>query len=153
MNHLIQTEINGEGSFLVVAAPLNSKEEVSSGYRIAGNKAWGGSKKLVDFKVTDTPFINFIKNNCSSVVEDLKNDNRYLTVNRTKFDFKLIKRSEGAKLVILKKGEKDILFHFAGNKDISEKGAKTYLTTLSDSDLLRYINEYCTKSTIKRIIS
>ena len=54
---ILEIEQNAEGYKLAYL----SKEGSNSGFRIAGPKAWGGSKNLATLKISEADLIGFIK--------------------------------------------------------------------------------------------
>jgi hypothetical protein len=59
--HVLEIEQNAEGSKLAYLSPANDKGEPQSGYRIAGPKAWGGSKNLARLKISSDDLATYIK--------------------------------------------------------------------------------------------
>jgi len=50
--HYLQIERNAEGHKLATMSPVDADGGMSSGFRIAGPKAWGGSATLADIKIS-----------------------------------------------------------------------------------------------------
>ena len=67
--HILDIEVNAEGSKLAYLSP----EGDANGYRIAGPKAWGGSKSIASLKVSDEDLISYIKAYAPKVKEALIN--------------------------------------------------------------------------------
>lgn len=59
--HLLEIEVNAEGSKLAYLSPIGEDGEVYDGYRIAGPKAWGGSKNIARIKINDDDLKRYIK--------------------------------------------------------------------------------------------
>jgi hypothetical protein len=55
-NYILEVERNAEGAALAYM----SAEGAGSGYRIAGPKAWGGSRNLATLKVRGDDLVSFI---------------------------------------------------------------------------------------------
>lgn len=66
--HILEIEINAEGSKLAYL----SKEGESCGFRIAGPKAWGGSRNIAKLKITDNDLARYINEYAPEVKELLK---------------------------------------------------------------------------------
>ena len=66
--HILEIEQNAEGNKLAYL----SKEGGSCGYRIAGPKAWGGSKSIAKLKITENDLVRYIKQYAPEVIEKLK---------------------------------------------------------------------------------
>jgi hypothetical protein len=66
--HVLEIERNAEGSLLAYL----SKEGESCGFRIAGPKAWGGSKNIARLKISDNDLFRYIKGYAPEVHEMLK---------------------------------------------------------------------------------
>lgn len=69
--HYLQIEQNAEGSKLAIMSPMDDEGKMSSGFRIAGPKAWGGSKTLADIKISTDDFVRYIKEYAPDVLEQL----------------------------------------------------------------------------------
>lgn len=70
--HILEIEINAEGEELAILSPINCNGEPSSGYRIAGPKAWGGSRNIAKLKVSDDTLISYILDYAPKVREAIK---------------------------------------------------------------------------------
>ena len=64
--HVLDIEINAKGSKLAILSP-----EGESGYRIAGPKAWGGSKNIARLKISTDDLVTYIKSYAPDVMEKL----------------------------------------------------------------------------------
>lgn len=149
-HHRIDIERNAELSLIVFATPLKQNKEVGdSGYRLIGPKAWGGSKNIASFDITETPLVNFIKKFSPEMVEAFKNEDKYLGLPIT-YEIKLTKGKDHSNLVL---NESDQSFLLAGDKDIEDKDAIVHSLSMKASDLFRYVREYCAPKMIERIIS
>lgn len=58
--HLLEVEVNDEGNQLAYLYPLDEDGDTDCGYRIAGPKAWGGSRSLAKLKITDSDLATYI---------------------------------------------------------------------------------------------
>ena len=67
--HYLQIVQNAEGSKLAIMSPMDGEGKVASGFRIAGPKAWGGSKTLADIKINTNDFVRYIKEYAPDVLE------------------------------------------------------------------------------------
>lgn len=56
--HLFEIHINAEGDKLCLARPSNDD---SGAYRIAGPKAWGGSRMVGDIEIRESDLVTYIK--------------------------------------------------------------------------------------------
>lgn len=74
--HMLEVEINSEGDKLVYLHPLDDKGETNGGRRIAGPKAWGGSRNIARLNVSSEELVRYIKDHAPDVVEALKIDNK-----------------------------------------------------------------------------
>ena len=59
--HHLQIRQNAEGSKLAIMSPIDDGGKASSGFRIAGPKAWGGSEMLADIKISTDDFVRYFK--------------------------------------------------------------------------------------------
>lgn len=64
---ILEVEQNAEGSKLAFL----SKEDSGCGYRIAGPKAWGGSRNLAMLKISEDDLVRFIKQYAPDIIEKL----------------------------------------------------------------------------------
>lgn len=64
-NFILDVEKNAEGSVLAYL----SEEGAGVGYRIAGPKAWGGSRKIASLQIRGRDFVTFISEFAPEVVE------------------------------------------------------------------------------------
>ena len=55
--HILEIEENAEGDILAYL----SKKDSDSGYRIAGPKAWGGSRNVARLKISESDLATYIK--------------------------------------------------------------------------------------------
>lgn len=150
--HQIDIDINGERNSLAILSPIKTNGDIDSGYRFAGPKAWGGYSNYASHTITETPLVNFIRKHCDNVIEALKNDVRYLAEDSTKLIVKVLKSKENDSTRILF-SINDNDFHIAGDKSLNGNNSKEKHILSKDGDLLRYVREYCTPSTIKRILA
>lgn len=74
--HRLDIEINAEGSKLAYLHPTNDQGEIESGYRIAGPKAWGGSRNIARLKISDDDLITYIKEYAPNVLEKIQGKNK-----------------------------------------------------------------------------
>jgi hypothetical protein len=65
---ILDIEQNAEGNKLAYL----SKEGAGSGLRIAGPKAWGGSRTLAQLKISEDDLVQFIKEYAPELVEKMK---------------------------------------------------------------------------------
>jgi hypothetical protein len=73
MKHLLEIHRNAENSTLAYLSPLDENEELGSGcYRIAGPKAWGGSKLITKIKIDSSDIVRYIKGYAPDILEKLK---------------------------------------------------------------------------------
>jgi len=68
---LLEVEQNAEGSKLAYLSPLDADGKKRSGYRIAGPKAWGGSKSIAKLKISDDDLVSFIKSYAPEIISRL----------------------------------------------------------------------------------
>lgn len=66
--HLLEVEINAEGDKLACLSPIDSDGNVQCGYRIAGPKAWGGSRNIARLTITTDDLVAYIKQYAPDVV-------------------------------------------------------------------------------------
>lgn len=64
---ILDIEKNAEGAKLVYLM----KEGAAGGRRIAGPKAWGGSKNIASFKIPESELVTFIKQECPEIIQML----------------------------------------------------------------------------------
>jgi hypothetical protein len=69
--HILEIEGNAEGDNLAYLSPADENGESSSGYRIAGPKAWGGSRNIARLKISSDDLIRYIKQYAPDVMEAL----------------------------------------------------------------------------------
>lgn len=69
--HILEIEQNAEGGKLAYLSPADKNGDAQSGYRIAGPKAWGGSKNLARLKVSSDDLVTYIKQYAPEVLEKL----------------------------------------------------------------------------------
>ena len=69
--HYLQIERNAEGNKLAYMSPMDDEGKLSSGFRISGPKAWGGSKALADIEISTDDFVRYIKEYAPDVLEQL----------------------------------------------------------------------------------
>ena len=69
--HYLQIELNAEGNKLAHISPLDENGETTGGFRIAGPKAWGGSKTLADIKISTDDFVQYINEYAPDILEKL----------------------------------------------------------------------------------
>jgi hypothetical protein len=69
--HYLQIEQNKEGHKLAIMSPINDDGSMSSGFRIAGPKAWGGSNTLADIKISTNDLARYIKEYAPDVLKEL----------------------------------------------------------------------------------
>jgi hypothetical protein len=69
--HILDLEQNAEGSKLAYLSPADEDGKPQSGYRIAGPKAWGGSRNLARLKITSSDLVTYIKQYAPEVAEEL----------------------------------------------------------------------------------
>lgn len=71
MKHRLEINKNAEGSKLGIMFPVNEEGDISSGYRISGPKAWGGSQ-LIDFiEIESNDLVTYIKEYAPDVLRAL----------------------------------------------------------------------------------
>ena len=70
--YLLEIEQNAEGSKLAYL----SKDGDGCGFRIAGPKAWGGSRSLAKLKISTDDFVRFIESYAPDVLEALIANNK-----------------------------------------------------------------------------
>lgn len=64
---LLDVEVNAEGNKLAYL----SKEGAGVGFRIAGPKAWGGSRNLARLKIQEDDLVRFIKEYAPEIIPKL----------------------------------------------------------------------------------
>ena len=69
--HILDIEINAEGNKLAILSPANENGEPECGYRIAGPKAWGGSRNLARLKISDDDLIAYINEYAPEIKDKL----------------------------------------------------------------------------------
>ena len=69
--HILEVAQNAEGNKLAYLSPAGSNGEPLSGYRIAGPKAWGGSKNLARLKIDSDDLAHYIKQYAPEVLKML----------------------------------------------------------------------------------
>jgi len=69
--HHLKIERNAEGNKLAIMSPLDDKGEASWGFRIAGEKAWGGSTTLADIKISTDDLVRYIREYAPDVLKEL----------------------------------------------------------------------------------
>ena len=69
--HYLQIELNAEGNKLAIMSPMDDEGKISGGYRIAGPKAWGGSRTLADIKISTHDLVCYIKEYAPDVLKQL----------------------------------------------------------------------------------
>lgn len=67
MNHVLEVEINAEGDKLAYLSP----EGATGGYRIAGPKAWGGSRNLARLNVSDSDLERYVRGYAEEVATSI----------------------------------------------------------------------------------
>lgn len=73
MPYLLEVEINAEGSKLAYLGKGTKDGYMDDGcYRIAGPKAWGGSRNIARLEISDHDMVEFIKCYAPEIVEQLK---------------------------------------------------------------------------------
>lgn len=60
MIHRLEIEVNAEGGKSATLSPLNGDGEPESGFRIAGPKAWGGSRNIARLQLSDGDIVRYI---------------------------------------------------------------------------------------------
>lgn len=70
-SYILEVEVNAEGSRLAYLSPADEDGNTRCGYRIAGPKAWGGSKNIARLKISSTDLAYFIKKYAPDVLEEL----------------------------------------------------------------------------------
>jgi len=66
--HILDVERNAEGDVLACMG----KEGDGCSYRIAGPKAWGGSRNIATLKISESDLVAYIKDYAPEVHEKLK---------------------------------------------------------------------------------
>jgi len=74
--HLLEVERNGEGSTLAYLSPTDKDGTAKSGYRLAGPKAWGGSRSLAKLKVSSSDLVAYIKQYAPEVLKELRKESK-----------------------------------------------------------------------------
>jgi len=69
--HYLQIEQNAEGSKLAIMSPIDESGETPIGFRIAGPKAWGGSRTLADIEISTDDLATYIKEYAPDVLKQL----------------------------------------------------------------------------------
>ena len=72
--HLLDVCRNAEGSILAYLSPLDDDGEEKSGYRIAGPKAWGGSKSLAKLKISTHDLAVYVNKYAPDVKNKIDSD-------------------------------------------------------------------------------
>ena len=67
--HILEIEQNAEGDKLAYLFPIDENGNAESGYRIAGPKAWGGSKNIARLELSSNNLLAYIKQYAPEVVE------------------------------------------------------------------------------------
>ena len=78
MPYLLEVEINADGNKLAYLGKGNKADGYTDGgcYRIAGPKAWGGSRNLARLEISDFDMAEFLKCYAPEVIEQLKAPNK-----------------------------------------------------------------------------
>lgn len=71
MNHLLEVEINAEGCKLAYLSPIDENDKPKDGFRIAGPKAWGGSRNIARIKLNDADLVRYIRCYAPGVLSEL----------------------------------------------------------------------------------
>ncbi len=71
--HRFEIEINAEGSKLAFLSPIDKDGNIENGYRIAGPKAWGGSKNLATIDIFTSDIISYIRMHAPEIIDALNN--------------------------------------------------------------------------------
>lgn len=71
-SYILEVEINAEGAKLAYLSPTDENGNTQCGYRIAGPKAWGGSRNIAKLKISSADLIHFITHYAPDVLEELK---------------------------------------------------------------------------------
>ena len=69
--HRFQIERNAEGSKLAYLSPVDEDNKTQSGFRIAGPKAWGGSRTLAEIDLSTNDIVRYIKQYAPDVMNEL----------------------------------------------------------------------------------
>lgn len=69
--HILEIEQNTEGSKLAYLSPADENGDAQSGYRIAGPKAWGGSRNLAKLKISSRDLATYIKKYAPDVLAEI----------------------------------------------------------------------------------
>ena len=69
--HILDIEVNAEGDKLACLSPANEDGETQVGYRIAGPKAWGGSRNIARLKISSDDLARYIKQYAPEVLNAL----------------------------------------------------------------------------------
>lgn len=70
--HRLEIERNAEGNKLALLSPVDDNGEITSGYRIAGPKAWGGSYNLARIDISSDDLAAYIKDYAPDVLAILQ---------------------------------------------------------------------------------
>ncbi len=73
MAYLLEVEINAEGGKLAYLGKGTTQDGYTDGgcYRIAGAKAWGGSRNIARLEISDSDMVEFIKSYVPEIIERL----------------------------------------------------------------------------------
>lgn len=72
--YILEIEQNAEGSKLAYLSPTDKDGKMKSGFRIAGPKAWGGSRTLAKLKLDSNDLLRFMNNYAPEVLKELKKE-------------------------------------------------------------------------------
>jgi hypothetical protein len=72
MTYLLEVDINAEGQKLACIGK-GTKEGYTDGgcYRIAGQKAWGGSRNIARLEISESDLVEFIKSYAPEIIPQL----------------------------------------------------------------------------------
>lgn len=72
--HLLEVEINAEGSKLAYLSPIDDEGKTTVGYRISGPKALGGSKNIARLKIGTNDLVRYVMEYAPDVLAALTRD-------------------------------------------------------------------------------
>jgi len=74
--HYLQIKQNPAGGKLAIMWPLDDEGKLSSGFRIAGQRAWGRSKTIAEMEISTDDLTQYITEYAPDVLEKLIATNR-----------------------------------------------------------------------------
>lgn len=69
--HRLEIHRNSEGGSLAYLSPITEEGKTTSGYRIAGPKAWGGSTFIASIDISEDDLVEYIKSYATEILAAL----------------------------------------------------------------------------------